>query len=90
MSRLETFPCELYFRVRKLHRLDLSVDVAEPPITKSFSSEAIEDKIDSKSKLEESVVCFPCHTQAVERAVKLGTEAATKVAGYENTVRLLW
>ena len=53
-----------------------STDISEPPITKSISSEEIEDNINSGSMLDESFVCFPSHSQAVERTVKLVTEAA--------------
>ena len=59
-------------------------EISEPPITKSLSSEEIQDNINSGSILEESLACFPSHSHAVERTVKIVTEAASKICGNEG------
>ena len=40
--------------------------------------------ISNKKKLRQELFDFPCHTQAVERCVKLVTEASTKVYGKDR------
>ena len=45
------------------------------------------DKTDDEIKEFSNIplqICVPCHSQAVEREVKLTTEASTSVAGVEN------
>ncbi|KAJ8896749.1 hypothetical protein PR048_002094 [Dryococelus australis] len=39
--------------------------------------------INSETKAIRDIKKLPCHTQAVERCVKLVTEASTKVCGHE-------
>lgn len=56
-----------------------STDISEPPITKNLSSEEIEHNIIAGSILKETSVDFPSHTQAVERMIKIVTEASIKV-----------
>ena len=53
------------------------VSFTEPPITLQFSNEKLQSLIDSPL----SVLKFLCHTQQVERAIKLVTEAASSVIG---------
>lgn len=55
----------------------------EPPLTKHFSREDILEKI-STGEAPESIQNFPCHTQAVERHIKLVTEASAAVCGSEG------
>ena len=64
-------------------------DVTEPPLLKHISSDSLKDFIRKASEAEpnsklDQVIDFPrlpCHTQAVERAVKLVTESAQNVCG---------
>lgn len=59
---------------------DLFID---PPILRGISDETIQSCVDDKSKIISLVGGFPCHTQAVERTVKLITEAAKHVCGFD-------
>ena len=49
----------------------------EPPMFRSFPSNQLEENIRSSEMLQ--FQSFPCHTQAVERGIKLVTEACTAV-----------
>lgn len=53
--------------------------VTEPPLSFNISNEALDNIVTGKEVL--NFEKFPCHTQAVERCVKLVTEASTKVCG---------
>lgn len=57
-------------------------DVTEPPLTKSMPDEQLREIMtnDTVPKFDH----FPCHTQAVERCVKLITEASSKVCGEKS------
>ena len=55
----------------------------EPPITIAISKELFAC-IKHKKKLDEKLFDFPCHTQAVERYIKLVTEASLKVYGKDS------
>lgn len=76
------------FRVPKLNfeaatyvdMIDLEKELYEPPLTMHLSDEQIRDIIMTPLNIPN----YPSHTQAVERAVKLTTEAASKVVGYEQ------
>ena len=62
--------------------IDLSQEgVCEPGVTVGFSDEEIEEAILTGSKL--SLPVFPSHSQSVERAVKLTSEASCVVFGQE-------
>jgi len=50
-----------------------------PPISRYISDN---DLIDYMNKTEKITFSFPCHTQAVERGVKLITEASISVSGH--------
>ena len=50
---------------------------SEPPLTTSLSNDEIRGLIQNPLKLPS----FPCHTQAVERGIRVITEAATSVIG---------
>ncbi|CAH1111186.1 unnamed protein product [Psylliodes chrysocephalus] len=64
--------------------------ITEPPLTFNITNETLDDIVTGKEAL--NFEKFPCHTQAVERCVKLVTEASTKVCGdqlpkaYEDVV----
>ena len=52
---------------------------SEPPMTMSFTKEEILGFVDKPMIVPD----YPCHTQAVERTIKLVTEAASSVIGQE-------
>lgn len=54
--------------------------ITEPPVTMKYSDSEITSKIASGGKLLD-IEKYPCHTQAVERCVKLVTEASASVCG---------
>lgn len=54
-----------------------------PPILRDITDEDIKSIINSETKPIRHIQKFPCHTQAVERCVKLVTEASSKVCGHE-------
>ena len=53
--------------------------VTPPPLL----SEYIDDQLRSIVDTQRSIQLIPCHTQAVERGVKLVTESRDSVYGYE-------
>ena len=53
--------------------------VTEPPLTNSLPNEDLLQCIDQQMEVPN----YPCHNQAVERNVKLVTEASLSVAGEE-------
>lgn len=53
----------------------------EPPTTKHFSDEEIQTFINKNIKPD--IPNLPCHSQSVERSVKLVTEASHSVYGFE-------
>lgn len=57
-----------------------SCTVTEPPLTFSVTQKDLEDLINS-GETNLTFPKFPCHTQAVERCVKLVTEASAAVCG---------
>ena len=56
-----------------------NINITEPPLTRDITVEEINELVHSKQKRE--FPHLPCHTQAVERCVKLVTEAASLVCG---------
>lgn len=58
--------------------------LTEPPLTKHISTEVLRENIRSSAFANEDLKDFPCHTQSVERMVKLVTEAASAVCGPEE------
>ncbi|XP_031339102.1 uncharacterized protein LOC116167737 isoform X2 [Photinus pyralis] len=54
--------------------------IYEPPITQKYTDSEILQKITS-ANFKVTVEEFPCHSQAVERGVKLVTEASSAVCG---------
>lgn len=57
-----------------------NIQLTEPPLTRRVSSEDIMSLIKSKEK-PSALPDFPCHTQAVERHIKLVTQASKSVVG---------
>lgn len=56
--------------------------ISEPPMTKKISTEDLTQMIKDVPEGME-ILRFPCHSQAIERCVKLVTEASSKVCGPE-------
>ena len=55
--------------------------VCEPPFTEGFSENELRESLMNGTKLDLSDL--PSHSQCVERAVKLTTEASQSVYGFE-------
>lgn len=58
--------------------------ISSPPLLRGISNEEIESFIKSGEIPDWDIKEFPCHTQAVERCVKLVTEASLKVCGPQS------
>ena len=56
-----------------------SCEVTEPPVISSTSNEELQKIIETGEYIK--IPKFPCHTQAVERNIKLVTESSTAVCG---------
>ena len=56
-------------------------DVTEPPLTKPLPNEVFEKAMELESRVLPLTCHFPGHTQAVERIIKLVTEASLEVCG---------
>ena len=62
--------------------IDLSVNgVCKPPLTQDFSDNELQNSLLTGEKI--NLPDFPSHSQGVERAVKLVTEASQSVYGFE-------
>ena len=57
-----------------------TVTITEPPITKNFSTDQLKHMI-ANVPHQIDILHFPCHSQAVERLVKLVTESSLAVCG---------
>ena len=77
------------FRVPKLNfgaenYIDLvdwiTVEKYDPPVLKNITDSQLQAYVDSGSVIQ-NLPTFPCHTQSVERAIKLVTEASAAVCG---------
>ena len=55
-----------------------------PPLMEKMTTEIISSLIRDENIPDFEFLKYPCHTQAVERCVKLVTEAAGKVCGHHN------
>lgn len=64
----------------------MDCDLSSPPLLKDISDDEIKSHIESDSvpNWDTTFKTFPVHTQAVERCVKLVTEASRKVCGAES------
>jgi hypothetical protein len=91
-------PTPRHQRLFKIPKLNFAADdyselifwpecnVSEPPVTKALSTVVLKEYIDRTKEHDPGFLDLPnlpCHTQAVERCVKLVTEAATAVCGAE-------
>lgn len=56
-------------------------EVTEPPVTRGISDQDLEILLSDITTPKLEFPRFPCHTQAVERCVKVVTEASTSVCG---------
>jgi len=56
-------------------------DISEPPLFANIAVDDIEMLVASRTVPSLDFPKYPCHTQAVERCVKLVTEAASSVCG---------
>ncbi|KAK3925578.1 Bis(5'-nucleosyl)-tetraphosphatase, symmetrical [Frankliniella fusca] len=61
-----------------------STTIYSPPILRNIKNEEIQSLIDSGEMPQWDVTRFPCHTQAVERCVKLVTAASEKRVGFKS------
>lgn len=74
------FDAENYFEI-----IDWSsCKLFSPPILRNIDDDTILSLIHCETAPNWNIRSFPCHTQAVERCVKLVTEASGKVCGAEN------
>lgn len=65
--------------------IDWNVEkISSPPLLRRVTNEEIHSFIQSGDIPDWDVKKFPCHTQAVERCVKLVTEASLKVCGPQS------
>ena len=55
----------------------------EPPLTRQYTMHELQSFINDPKPLVRDTK-YPCHTQAVERVIKLVTEAAAAVSGQER------
>ena len=72
---------KINFRAKPFHKMvNLNLpDILEPPATKQFSCEEI-----NELRLQPLKLDYPCYNQAVERHAKLVTEASALTAGHEK------
>lgn len=62
------------------------IKITEPPVTKNMNVEDLKTMVtnDDPENQTEYFTHLPCHTQAVERTIKLVTEASLSVCGCEG------
>lgn len=86
--KLRNFVVPIFnFEAKEYYELVDCQDVnwTEPPITVPLTEVQLQEIVDDPEHSAISYVKdYPCHTQAVERAVKMVTEASTTVCGYER------
>ena len=61
-----------------------NIPITEPPITMDIADETLITMIRAHSTPTLEFARYPCHTQAVERHIKLVTEASERVCGQES------
>ncbi|GBM86902.1 hypothetical protein AVEN_207409-1 [Araneus ventricosus] len=61
-----------------------SITIISQPILRDISTDAFKSIVRDKKNPEWNFVHLPCHTQVVERCVKLVTEVTTEVYGFQN------
>ena len=60
--------------------INWSEDVSEPPLTCSLSTSELKNFIDSPMKVPD----WSCHTQSIERVIRMVTEASSKYFSHEK------
>lgn len=88
-TTIRTFmPPKLNFKAQDYSEIInwMDCDLSSPPLLKDISDDEIKSHIQSDSVPNWDITfkTFPVHTQAVERCVKLVTEASGKVCGAES------
>ena len=75
---------ELNFDCKDYHNIISwqSIDVTEPPATTAISDPELDNYISTKHLFK--VAKYPLHTQAVERAIKIVSEASSQVCGQQT------
>lgn len=58
--------------------------IHEPPVTQNISDDIITNAIETGNNISDLIPKFPCHTQSVERNIKLVTEASSLVSGNQS------
>ncbi|GBO02834.1 hypothetical protein AVEN_79765-1 [Araneus ventricosus] len=61
-----------------------SITITSQPILSDISTDVFRSIVSDKKNPEWNFVHFPCHTQVVERCVKLVTETTAEVYGFQN------
>ena len=61
-----------------------SIHISEPVFTKCIETATIKEIIQNRQFNSNVIPNLPCHTQAVERHIKIVTEASAAVVGHEN------
>ena len=61
-----------------------TIELREPPGTFDIDDNQIKNLIDTGDKFKSELTKIPCHTQGVERSIKLVTKASVKVCGQRN------
>lgn len=62
-------------------------NATEPPLTKSFTNEQLMSLVlnrETSCLYNNQIFCLPCHTQAVERCVKVVSDSSSKVTGQNS------
>ena len=75
-----SFQATNYYDIINWQRTNLT----EPPCTAHIPEEEIQSLIEIGDPIESELLNIPCHTQAVERSIKVVTEASSKVCGQMN------
>ena len=60
------------------------IERTEPPLTRAISDEIIAELSKTGDKPDGLIPLLPCHTQAVERHIKVVTEASSAVEAGER------
>ena len=58
--------------------------MSEPPLTRLVENEDLKEMLIAHSIPSLNFIRFPCHTQSVERHIRLVTEASENVCGQER------
>ena len=61
-----------------------TTEATEPPLTRGLSQQEIDENITTAACAPQKISAFPCHSQAVEKLVRVVTKAAGKVCGWES------